>query len=101
MVSTPACVNAGGLQSIIRLSSVPVLQQELLLTGASLNALRCWQARSGEILTVVDPETVAYRARISHVDHESATCVPFEKLSEQAESPVRIAVYHSLPEKER
>jgi 16S rRNA (uracil1498-N3)-methyltransferase len=101
MDSTPACVNAGGQQSIIRLPAVPVLQQEVLLSGANLDALRCWQARTGEILTVVDPEAMSYRVRISHIDHESATCVPFEKFSAQAESLIRIEVYHCLPDKER
>jgi 16S rRNA (uracil1498-N3)-methyltransferase len=64
-------------------------------------ALACWEARIGEVLTVVDPEATAYRARITATGVDAASCVPFERLPVPVESPVRIDVYQSLPEKER
>jgi 16S rRNA (uracil1498-N3)-methyltransferase len=77
------------------------LEEDCVLSDNALSALECWQARAGEILTVVDPEDSAYRARLTSCDPGSASCVPFALFPVSTESPVDLIVYHSLPDKER
>ena len=96
-----SCVNNGGLISLIRLGHVPQLDVETSLPAEALTALSLWQARPGEVLTVIDPEATAYRARISCLDPEHPFCIPFERLANPVESLLRIEVYQSLPDKER
>lgn len=96
-----SCVNNGGPASLIRLERVPQLEVENPLSQAALFALACWQARPGEVLTVVDPDMTAYRARITSIDPAGAACVPFQRLPGTVESPLRIEVYQSLPDRER
>ncbi len=101
MVLPLSCVNNGGLDSLIRLDCVPQLDVETPLSPNALLALSHWQARAGEVLTVIDPEATAYRARITSLDPDTAACVPFQRLTEPVESPLCIEVYQSLPDKER
>jgi 16S rRNA (uracil1498-N3)-methyltransferase len=96
-----SCVNNGGPVSLIRLDRVPQLDVETSLSAAALAALSSWQARPGEVLTVIDPEATAYRARIISLVPEQACCVPFQRLAKPVESSLRIEVYQSLPDKER
>jgi 16S rRNA (uracil1498-N3)-methyltransferase len=83
------------------LDRVPRLEEETRLTAAALEALSCWQARPGEILTLVDPEGTAYRVRILSLEASCAACVPFERLPMPTESPLSLQVYQSLPDRER
>lgn len=101
MDSPLLCVNNGGLDSLIRLDHVPRLEAETPLSAKALLALSYWQARVGETLTVIDPEATAYRVRITSLDPEYATCVPFQRLTTPVESPLCIEVYLSLSDKER
>ncbi len=101
MDSTLSCVNNGGLKSLVRLDHVPQLDRETRLSAAALQALSIWQARPGEVMTLVDPQATAYRARIISLDPEHPRCMPFACLSRPAESPLTIAVYQSLPDRER
>jgi len=101
MAMPRSCVNNGGPPSLIRLDRVPRLDVETRLTIESHSALACWQARAGEVLTVSDPDGTAYRARITCLEPELAACVPFQCLPAAVESPLRIEVYQSLPDKER
>jgi 16S rRNA (uracil1498-N3)-methyltransferase len=96
-----SCVNNGGPASLVRLDRIPQLEAETPLPPAAQAALACWQARPGEVLTVIDPATTAYRARITSIDPAAASCVPFQRLPGPVESPLRIEVYQSLPVKER
>ena len=96
-----SCVNNGGLASLVRLNHVPQLDEEAHLSDEALTALSHWQARLGEVLTVVDPEETSYRARITCLEAEQATCVPFQRLAKSVESQLRIEVYQSLTDKER
>jgi 16S rRNA (uracil1498-N3)-methyltransferase len=98
---TPACVNSGGAQSLVRLDAVPSLETEVRLSGDALRALRCWEVRPGEIFTVVDPEQTCYRARLASLSPDVAAAVPFQVLGRPVESAVAIEVYQALPEKER
>jgi 16S rRNA (uracil1498-N3)-methyltransferase len=100
-VSTLACVNEGGPDSIARLGQVPQLDRETPLPAAALHALSRWQARPGEVMTLVDPELACYRARIVSLQPDQPCCIPFERLDFPAESHLAIAVYQALPERER
>ncbi len=95
-----ACVNRGGGASIVRLEAVPTLEQPVVLSPQAVQALECWEARAGQIVTLVDPMQGDYRARLQEYDGTSAVVVPFQKLR-PVESPVEIVVYQALPEKER
>lgn len=97
----PACVNRGGAASVVRLAAVPALDVEISLPAAAVAALRCWEARPGEVVTVVDPQLTFYRARLTSLDGEGGRAVPFAKLLRPLESGVAIEVYQALPEKER
>ncbi len=99
--STLSCVNAGGPESMVRFDHVPQLDKETRLSAEALHALSIWQARPGEVMTLVDPEATAYRARIISLDPEQPCCMPFARLSHPVESPLTIEVYQSLPERER
>ncbi len=95
-----ACVNRGGAGSIVRLDAVPALEQQVALGSAAVAALGCWEARAGQIVTLVDSMQGVYRARLCEYDGLSAVVVPFQQLR-PVESPVEIVVYQALPEKER
>lgn len=96
-----SCVNNGGPDSLIRLEHVPQLEDETPLSAEARVALSRWRARPGEVLTVIDPQATAYRARITSLDPEHAACVPFQRLTAPVESLLRIEVYQALPDKER
>jgi 16S rRNA (uracil1498-N3)-methyltransferase len=98
---TPACINEGGPASLVRLAAVPELDTEVILQAAAVEALRRWQARPGEIVTVVDPEQTCYRARLTSLEADQGRAIPFEKSLRSLESRVAIEVYQALPEKER
>ena len=99
--STHSCVNNGGPESLARLDHVPRLDVETHLPADALQALAIWQTRPGDVMTLVDPEATAYRARIISLDAENPRCIPFQRLSASAESPLAIEVYQALPERER
>ena len=99
--STPACVNQGGPDSIVRLGEVPQLDRETPLTDDAIDALSRWHARPGEVMTLVDPEATSYRARIISLEPDQASCIPFESLPVPAESLLEIEIYQALPERER
>ena len=99
--SIPACVNQGGPKSIVRLGRVPQLDQDAPLAEDALAALSRWQARPGEVMTLVDPEATSYRARLLSLEPGQACCIPFERLATPAESHLQIEVYQALPERER
>jgi 16S rRNA (uracil1498-N3)-methyltransferase len=101
MASLRSCANNGGPPSLIRLDRIPRLEDQVRLTVENLSALAIWQARVGEVLTVVDPADTAYRARIVGLEPHRAACVPFQRLTTPVESPLRIEVYQALPDKER
>jgi 16S rRNA (uracil1498-N3)-methyltransferase len=94
------CVNNGGAESLIVCDQSLELEQEAALGVTGRHALTLWQARLGEIVTVVDSQQRCFRARICQLNDDDAVVVPFELLSE-VESPLEICVYQALPEKER
>jgi len=100
MVLPQSCVNNGGQASLIRLDHVPQLDQETPLSEKALRALGLWQARTGEIVTVIDEQMTSYLARLTSLEEGSASCVPFQRLRTPVESPIQIEVYLSLPDEE-
>lgn len=96
-----SCVNNGGLSSMVRLDHVAELDVVTPLSAEDLTALACWQARVGEVVTVIDSESSAYRARLLDLGPGQAACLPFERLSTPVESPLHIEVCQSLPDRER
>ncbi len=101
MDSHLSCVNNGGPHSIVRLNQVPQLETEVPLQADALKALSLWQAQPGEILTVLDPESTAYRARILSLEPGAACCVPIAYLPTSVESPLTVDIYQSVPDLER
>ncbi len=95
----PECVNDGGPESLLRLPAVPRLERPINLV--SLASLARWRARPGEVVTVVDPEQVFYRARLTELGPQQAVVIPFQRFARPPESPLVIEVYQALPEKER
>jgi 16S rRNA (uracil1498-N3)-methyltransferase len=85
----------------VSLETVPELEVEVPLSPAAVAALARWEARAGEIVTVVDPLNTAYRARLTELSEERGRAVPFQRFARYPESPVAIEVYQALPEKER
>lgn len=100
MVLPQSCVNNGGHASLIRLDHAPQLDQETPLSVNALRALGLWQARAGEIVTVVDEQMTSYLARLTSLEEDSASCVPFQRLLTPVESPIQIEVYLSLPDED-
>jgi 16S rRNA (uracil1498-N3)-methyltransferase len=96
-----SCANNAGQDSLIKLCDVPVLEKETSLSSESLGALNLWQARVGEVLTVIDPQMTYYRARLTSLSEGSASCTPFQRLDTPVESPLHVEVYQSLPDRER
>ena len=100
MVLPQSCVNNGGQASLIRLDHIPQLDQEAPLSEKALRALGLWQARAGEVVTVIDEQMTSYLARLTSLEEGSASCIPFQRLRTPVESPVQIEVYLSLPDEE-
>jgi len=96
-----ACVNRGGAQSLPRLDGVPLAEEEVSFGAETAAALFCWQVRPGAVVTLVDAETLCWRARLTALAAAGGTAVPFQRLLRPLESPIALAIYQALPEKER
>lgn len=95
-----SCASLGGLSSQVSLPRAPVLEEELLLDETAGAALRLWRARPGEIVTVVDPSEICYRARLTALEPRPRL-VPFARLSRPMESRLTLEVFQALPSRER
>jgi len=93
-------MNSGGPGSQILLPEVPQFDCEVRLSPSQVGSLRAWQARPGEVLTVVDPQEQCYRARITLIDDTGAIVIPFTSCP-PANRLLAIDVYQAIPEKER
>jgi len=96
-----ACINNGGSATRITLHASPQLETPCILDHAALEALRTWQARAGEIVTLCGPQNDYYRARLGSDGAGGFHAVPFERLSAPAESPLHLTVIQALPQRER
>lgn len=85
--------------SRIRLACPPeALERSTPLADDAEAALAAWQARVGEIFTVVSPCGRFYRARLLPGAREVR---PFEEISPAVEPPAGRVLLQSLPERER
>lgn len=89
-----------GPASRIRSTQIFSLHQSCPLDDAAGRALSCWNPRLGEALTLEDAAGISYRARVQNLG-DPCVVVPFERLLQPPESPVRIEVYQALPQRER
>ncbi len=96
----PTCVNNGGLPSLVRLDVVPRLNEEVQLSAGAVAALALWQPKVDELVTLLDPEGSAYRARLTTVAAASCTCLPLQRLPHPVESLVRLELYQAVPDQE-
>lgn len=77
-----------------------MLDSEIRLSADLIQPLQIWRARVGEILIVSDPEETFYKARITGLDANGASLVPFA-VCHPSESALQIEVYQAIPDKER
>jgi 16S rRNA (uracil1498-N3)-methyltransferase len=94
-------VNSGGAQSVARVAGVPQLEVEFSFGPETAAALFCWQVRPGAVVTLVDGENACWRARLTSLNPDGGTAIPFRSLLRSLESPLALEVYQALPEKER
>ncbi|GAB4169044.1 MAG: hypothetical protein Tsb0017_11200 [Geothermobacteraceae bacterium] len=94
------CWNDGGADSRLTFDLVPESEVPVKATSEQLQALKCWRARQGQILTFVDPELRGWRTRLE-ARSDGLWLVPFEELDAPPESPLAIDLYYALPDRER
>jgi 16S rRNA (uracil1498-N3)-methyltransferase len=95
-------LNNGGSRSLLRLADSPVkLEAGVAATADTLTALNAWQARAGEIFSVVGPVGDWYRARLQEYNPSAALFVPFARINRSCESGLWLTVCQALPDKER
>lgn len=94
------CVNDGGQQSVIRVDTVLVLEQETAINAAAQQALTFWSPVVGDSVTVCDCQDTWFRARICQLNDDGASILPCKRI-DSPESTVEICVFQALPSKER
>ena len=77
------------------------MNQEVLLEGPPLEALRVQGGRVGSILTLTDSQGKDVRGRVLRLSKEKASVFIFESFTAPTESPLEIILLQALPEKER
>jgi len=85
----------------ILLDQLVEINQEILIEGPPLEALRFQGGRVGSILTVTDSEENDFRGRIVRLSKRQASLLIFETFPSPTESPLEIILLQALPEKER
>lgn len=94
------CVNGGGQQSVVCVDHPLLLGQETTLDDSARQALMLWSPRVGEAVTLRDCNQSWFRARISQLNDDGTTLLPFEAIG-VPESAIEIGVFQALPSKER
>ena len=85
----------------IVLDRVVEINQEVLIAGPPLEALRFQGGRMGSLLTLTDSQGRDFRGRILRLATEEASILIFDAFPSPTESPVEITLLQALPEKER
>ena len=85
----------------ILLDRLVEINQEILIEGPPLEALRFQGGRVGSVLTVTDSEENDFRGRIVRLSKKKASLLIFESFPSPTESPLEIILLQALPEKER
>jgi 16S rRNA (uracil1498-N3)-methyltransferase len=75
--------------------------QEILIEGPPLEALRFQGGRIGSIVTVTDSKGDDFRGRVLRISPGGASLLIFETFPSSTESPAEIILLQALPEKER
>ncbi len=77
------------------------VNQEVLIKGPLLEALRFQRARVGSIITLTNSDRRDFRGRILRITEEEASVLVFESFNNPIESPLEIVLLQALPQKER
>jgi 16S rRNA (uracil1498-N3)-methyltransferase len=85
----------------IQIDRAVEIDQEIVIEGPPLEALRVQGARPGSIVTLTDGEGDDFRARLLRLTADRASLVVFEAFPEPTETAVEIILLQALPEKER
>ena len=75
--------------------------QEILIEGPPLEALRFQGGRIGSIVTVTDLKGNDFRARVLRISSGEASLFVFDTFPSPTESSAEIILLQALPEKER
>ena len=85
----------------IVLNRVVEINQEVLIVGPPLEALRFQGARTGSLVTLSDSLGEDFRGRVLRLAREEASILIFDVFPSPIESPLEIILLQALPEKER
>ena len=85
----------------ILLDRVAEINQEVIIEGPLLEALRFQGGRRGQIVTLTDAEGKDFRARVLRLSVTKASLLIFDRFPSPTESEVEIVLLQALPEKER
>jgi 16S rRNA (uracil1498-N3)-methyltransferase len=85
----------------ILLDHVAEINQEVIIEGPPLEALRFHGGRRGQIVTLTDAEGKDFRARVLRLSAMKASLLIFDRFSLPTESGAEIVLLQALPEKER
>jgi len=85
----------------ILLDRVVEINQEVIIEGPLLEALRFQGGRMGQIVTLTDAGGKDFRARVVRLSATKASLLIFDRFPLPTESGVEIVLLQALPEKER
>jgi len=85
----------------ILLDRVVEINQEVIIEGPLLEALRFQGSRAGQIVTLTDAGGKDFRARVVRLSATKASLLIFDRFPLPTESGVEIVLLQALPEKER
>ena len=85
----------------ILLDRVVEINQEVMIEGPLLEALRFQGGRVGQIVTLTDAEGEDFRGRVLRLSGTKASLLIFDPFASPTESGVEIVLLQALPEKER
>jgi 16S rRNA (uracil1498-N3)-methyltransferase len=77
------------------------IEEEILMKGPLLEALRFQGGRVGSLITLTDPEGNDFRGRILRLSETEASILVFDAFPSPTESSLEIILLQALPEKER
>ena len=77
------------------------IDEQIVIEGPPLEALRFQGARCGKIVTVADREGREFRGRVVELSSQKADLFIFDVFPSSTESSIEIILFQALPEKER
>jgi 16S rRNA (uracil1498-N3)-methyltransferase len=85
----------------ILIDRVAEINQEVIIEGPPLEALRFQGGRRSQIVTLTDADGKDFRARVLQLSATKASLLIFDRFPSPTESGVEIVLLQALPEKER